>query len=176
MKRLTILVFTALVGFGSISWAQDRCVPFTGTINAGVVFNPVSGDTFFAGIARFSIEDGNATTETRNLGVKKGGPADPTARVWIGTELTTVTLESGNGFLMPTQFTAVQSVGLVNETGTITAIPGSTGKFANVHGHFTSHGPFGFGVPLPDMDAPAGYVWVGLGWIAEYRGNICGIK
>ena len=173
MKRLAILVSVALVLFGAISWAQDRCIPFTGTINAGVVFDPSTGQTFFAGIVSFSFESSKATTETVNTGVKKGGPGT-TDKVWIGTELTTVTFESGYGFLLPTQFTAVQPVGLVNETGTIAPIPGSTGKFADVHGHFTSHGPFGFGVPLPE-GYPFGYIPVGLGWIGEYHGNICGI-
>ncbi len=173
MKRLAILVFVALVLCSSTSWAQDRCVPFTGTINAGVVIDPDTGQSFFAGIASFSFENGKATTKTVNTGVKKGGPADPTAKVLIGTELTTVTFESGS-FLLPTQFTAVQPVGRVNETGTIAPNPESPGKFANVHGHFTSHGPFGFGVPLPE-GYPFGYIAVGLGWIGEYHGNICGI-
>ncbi len=175
MKRSAVLVFAVLVLCGSISWAQDRCIPFTGTIHAGVVFNSVTQDTHFVGTASFSFANGNATTTTVNTGVKKGGPPDPTAKVWIGTELTTVIFDSGDGFLLPTQFVAVQSVGRVNETGTIAPIPGSQGEFADVHGHFTSHGPFGFGVPLPDVALPDGYIWVGIGWIGEYHGNICGI-
>ncbi len=174
MKRLALLAFAVLVLCGSASWAQDRCVPFTGTINAGVVVNPLTGETFFAGVASFSFESGTATTTTVNTGVKKGGPFEPTAKVWIGTELTTVTFESGS-FVLPTQFTAVQPVGRVNETGTIAPNPESPGKFANVRGHFTSNGPFGIAVPLPEIDPPAGFIWLGIGWIGEYHGNICGI-
>lgn len=173
MKRLALLVTVALVLCGSTSWGQDRCVPFTGTINAGIVANPVTGEGFFVGTASFTFENGQATTTTVNTGVKKGGPGT-TDKVTIGTELTTVRFDSGS-LVMPTQFTAVQPVGRVNETGTIAPNPEGPGKFANVHGHFTSHGPFGFGVPLPEVEPPAGFIWIGIGWIGEYHGNICGL-
>jgi hypothetical protein len=186
MKPLGSLLLGVMILCGSNLWGQDHCAPFSGTVNGGlVIFDPSTTPPLigWAGIGTFSFGKNDtleATTQTITTGVKKGGPGT-TSNVFMGAELTTVKSESGEGFLLFTQFVAEHdpfdpsAPARVNETGTIAPIPGSTGKFANVHGHFTSHGPFGAAISPPE-GYPFGYIPLGLGWIGEYNGNICGIE
>ncbi len=178
VKSIVAIAFALLVLWSSPSWGQDRCIPFRGTINAGVVlFQPLSNPVVsgWAGVASFSFDNREATTKTINTGVQKGGPGTD-SNVTIGTELTTVSFDSSDGFLLFTHFVGVHGEeGRVNETGTIAPIPGNTGKYANVHGHFTSHGPFGPSVQVPD-GYPFGNVPLNIYWFSDYHGEICGIN
>ncbi len=181
MKRLMLLAFAVLVLCGSTSWAQDRCVPFTGTITAGLVLQ-VNGPVWL-GVASFNIESGQATTVTTNKGLKRGTAGDLETLPWIGTEETTVEFSPGVGFSLLTSFVAPASPeGKVNEKGTIAPLPGATGKYENVYGHFTLHGPAGpvtagdFGSPLLPPGYPFNQIPLWFGWQGEYHGNICGIE
>ncbi len=170
MKRFVVLAFAVLVLCGSTLWAQDRCLPFTGTIYAGLVYDIANARTIWLGSASYNIDNREAVTVTENTGLKKGNPADPESKPpLIGTELTTVDFGSGDKFQLITRFVGTK-IG-VNETGTIA---GFSGIYEAVYGHFTAHGPAGPTVAPPPT--PPGYVSLGWGWMSEYHGNICGIN
>ncbi len=184
MKRIALLAFAVLLLCGSTSWGQDRCVPFTGTITAGLVLDLQlqPPQPRWIGVASFNIESTPANTVTKPLGLKRGTSGDPETLPWIGTEETRVEFSPGVGFTLLTSFVAPASHdGKVNEKGTIAPLTGATGKYENVYGHFTLHGPAGpvtAGSPL----LPPGYPWdpslyfpLWFGWTGEYHGNICGI-
>jgi hypothetical protein len=120
------------------------------------------------------------TTETILTGVKKGGPSDPSAPVYMGTEETTVKVEAKPGtpassFVLLTRFVSPQKsfyangVGEITEIGTI-APTADAGVFRNAYGHFVLRGSYGPAVSVPPH-IPAGI----LGWVGEYHGNICGV-
>jgi hypothetical protein len=115
-----------------------------------------------------------ATTQTLNTGVTKGGPGTDSP-IYIGTEETTAMIKPAlnEGFLLLTRFVLqqrkiVSGVSWVNETGTIAPLPGATGKYKNVYGHYTLHGPFGPAVPHTEVGI--------MGWNGQFHGNICGIE
>ncbi len=180
LKPGRLLALTLVIGLllaAPAAWGQNNCQAFRGAIVARLV--PVSPTVMvWKGEITFTIGNGaplHGTTETINTGAKKGGPGDPLAPTWIGTEETTVVLDNqGGSFMLLTRFTAPQTqanqtgAGWVEERGTIAPAAGENGAFKDVYGHFTLHGPFGPGVPHADDGI--------IGWTGEYHGNICGVK
>ena len=162
---------------------QDRCQPFRGTIAASLVQVSSTGFVWIGEIT-FTIGNGTpmtGTTETILTGVKKGGPADPTAPVYMGTEETAVKvaakpLTAAGSFVLLTRFVTPQKsfyasgVGQITETGTI--VPAAdAGVFKNVWGQFVLRGSYGPAVSVPPQ-IPTGI----LGWVGEYHGNMCGVE
>jgi hypothetical protein len=160
---------------------QDRCQPFRATIAASLV--PVDGTSGFVwkGEITFTIGNGlptTGTTETILTAVKKGGPDDPTAPVYMGTEETTVRVAAKPGvpassvvlltrFVTPQKSFYTNGVGEITETGTI-APAADAGVFRNAYGHFVLRGSYGPAVAhLPGSM---------LGWVGEYHGNMCAVE
>ena len=151
---------------------------FRGSINGGLVFlEAVPGPVGWVGEASFTFGTNDAEldakTVTINTGLKKGVPGSGD-KVTIGTEETIVDFGNGIGrFKLVTRFVTQhgnKTESWVNETGTIVPID-SDGTFADVRGQYTLHGPFGPFIPQPDL---TGYVPLGLGWLGEFHGTICG--
>ena len=164
---LLLLFALVLLAIPSTAVAQDQCVPFGGTLYAWHT-------TAWIGSGELTVGRDvlHATINDVNTSVVKDGD------VWRGTETATFDFGSGNTVDLLTDFVtehmndaaAGSGVFHVNEIGTFAH---GTGVFKNVYGHFSSQGPFGPKVKLPDTIKPA--EGADMFWIGQYHGMICGL-
>lgn len=175
--------FTLILGILALALpgakAQDNCQQFSGTIKARLIMvvPPPVAKVEWQGTAEVTIGKNQpmpGTTVTINKETK-GDPFDQT-RAYSGREETTITLNGGGKIVLQTRFVVParpdpKLVWWVNETGSIMPAE-EEGKFAEIHGRVTIHGPFGPGL-LPSPPPPS---YAGIDWIGEIRGNICGVK
>jgi hypothetical protein len=167
MARVSFAFFVLIIaGFFASANAQN-CVPFGGTIYAGHTNAWIGGGEFTVGrVTR------HANVVDVNTSMVQDGD------VWRGTETATFDFGNGNTVDLVTDFVtehmndaAAQSgIFHVNEIGTFA---NGKGKFKNAYGHFSSQGPFGPNVKLPEAaKVPEGSQ---MFWIGQYHGFVCGV-
>jgi hypothetical protein len=164
---LFLLFVLVLLLIPSAAAAQNQCVPFGGTIYAWHTNAWIGSGEFTVGRQVL-----HATINDVNTSIVKDGD------VWRGTETATFDFGSENTVDLMTDFVtehmndaaAASGVFHVNEIGTFAH---GTGIFKNAYGHFSSQGPFGPKVKLPENVKPPENA--DMFWIGQYNGMICGI-
>ncbi len=164
MTFRTWFILLVLVLISGFVVAQDRCVPFGGT-----VFGWHDGTAW---IAEGDFDIGQQTQHVKvrdvNTGVEKHGD------FWWGTETATFDFGNGNTIDLMTEFTGEN----MNNPAKVFHV-NMNGRFANGHGkykkawgRFSAEGPFGPGVVLPagKVKPPEG---VSMYWIGHYDGLLC---
>ena len=165
---ITALAIGALVLLAPAAEAQERCVPFGGTMFLWHTDN-------WYGVGDLSVgrKVMHADLVDINTSIVFGD------YIWTGTEMATFDFGHGNRFQTPIEFIAehvndsVSASGVfhISEIGTLTK---GTGMFKNTYGHYIMQGPFGPNVKLPDNIQPA--PGADMFGIVQYHGTICGIK
>jgi hypothetical protein len=163
-----VLGIAVLVMLAPAAKAQERCVPFGGTIYGWLTDH-------WAGVGDLTVDrktwHTNLSVDT--LSVVDGGDT------WTGNEIQT--FDFGKGHILQGSGTFVTEhmtdpggsggVFHISEEGPF--IKGK-GIFKHVYGHWILEGAFGPGVKLPDkIQPPPEASWF---FIAQYSGTICGMK
>jgi hypothetical protein len=148
--------------------AQERCIPFGGTIYGWLTDH-------WQGVGDLTVggKVWHAKLNVDTLKVVDGGDT------WTGKEALAFDFGKGNilkgvGPFVTEHMTDPGGslvVFHINEEGRFVK---GKGIFQNVYGHWAMQGPFGAGVKLPNnIQPPPEASWF---WIGQYSGTICGMS
>lgn len=167
IHRLMLILFLALFTTTSAS-AQERCVPFGGTVYGWHTDNWYANGDFTVGR---NVRHANIVDVNTGL-VDRGS-------LTTGSEVASFDFASGDTVQLNTDFIvehmkdALAASGVYDVKANGTFVKG-TGKFKGAYGHFVMEGSFGPAVKLPDSIHPDPKS--DMSWMGWYHGMMCGVR